>query len=165
MTDTPKKDLRSVKLGRLFAEAKKRGIDADQLRNDIAPRPDMIGKRLSKASIADIEQLTHKLGVPGPRPSAPGPGPFKQRYENFGHRAGMATPRQLRYIEAEWMKVSTMPSWTEKQRALNAFLKRIAGVDDMRFVEDWHVQKILNAIDAMYGAEIRKKYGTHGGDK
>jgi len=164
-----KKDLRSVKLGRLFAEAKKRGIDGEQLRNEIAPA--QLGKRLSKASVIEIEKLIQFLGAAPsfrttPHPSSPTEGRgdkargeatperplmsgFKERYEELGRREGMATPAQLRMIEAMWMDVSRMPNHTAKERALQGFLKRITGVDDLRFLESWMVQKVVRAITAM----------------
>ena len=136
-----RKDLRSVKLGRLFSEAKKRGISQEQLRNDIAPA--QLKKRLSKATAIEIEKLMRFIGVTPsrmttPHPSSPaegrGNGNYKTRFEDLGVRDGMALPAQLRKIEAMWIGVSRMPNYTAKQGALKRFLKRVAGVEDMRFV-------------------------------
>jgi hypothetical protein len=163
MTAHPKKDLRSVKLGRLFAEAKKRGIDGDQLRNEIAPN--QIKKRLSKATVTEIEWLTQYIGAaPSPTslprgeatPEKPLMSGFKERYDELGYRDGFATPAQLRMIEAMWMDVSRMPNRTAKERALQGFLKRIAGVEDMRFIEGWMVQKVVKAIGAMSQGSRRR---------
>lgn len=162
MPDAEKKDLRSVKLGRLFAEAKKRGIDGEQLRNEIAPA--QLGKRLSKANAVEIEKLTQYIGGAAPRPPAPGPrtsGNFKTRYDDLGRRPGFATPAQLRGLEASWMEVSRMHTREQKERALKAFLKRIVGVDEMRFVESRHVRQIRQAIESMHAQQVRKQYGHY----
>jgi Protein of unknown function (DUF1018) len=149
MTDTPKKDLRQVKLAQLFAEAKKRGIEQDELRNIIAPS--IIGHRLSEAKAGEvIEVIRHITGgtAEGFKPS-PAAGSFKDRFSDLGYRDGMATPKQLRMIEAMWMDVSKMPTYAAREKALSGFLKRITGVENLRFVEDWMVQKIVKAIDHM----------------
>jgi hypothetical protein len=150
MTDAPKKDPRAVKLGRLFAEAKKRGIDSERLRNEIAPA--QLGKRLSKASISEIEKLTQHLGAPVPRTPDPGPrlmSGFKNRYDELGHRDGMASPAQLRMIEGMWMEVSRMTTYVAREKALEGFLKRVVNVQQMEWIENWMVQKIINAISHM----------------
>ena len=144
------KDPRSVKLGRLFAEAKKRGIDADELRNTIAPG--QLKKRLSKASVVEIERLTQFLGAPGPRTPDPGPrlmSGFKHRYDELGHRDGMASPAQLRMIESMWMEVSRMTTYAAREKALEGFLKRVVNVQQMEWIKSWQVRKIINAISHM----------------
>jgi hypothetical protein len=149
MNDTPKKDRRTVKLAQLFAEAGKRGIDQDELRNVIAPG--VIGHRLSEATVGEIiEVIRHIGGVVSsvvPRPSSLDIS--KDRFSDLGFREGMATPAQLRKIEAMWMGVSKMPNYTAKERALKGFLKRITGVEELRFIESWQVQKIIRALGAM----------------
>jgi len=143
------KDLRTVKMGRLFAEAKKRGISSEQLRNEIAPG--QIGKRLSKASIVELERLTQYLGADPSRSRYDKPlmSGFKNRYDELGNRPGMATPAQLRKIEAMWSGVSTMNNPTARERALEGFLKRIVGVVQMEWIESWMVQKLIKAIEGM----------------
>lgn len=148
-----KRDLRAIKLAQLFAEAKKRGIDTSDdgdLRTITAPG--IIGHKLSDATAGEIiEVIRHITGgtAEGFKPSSEKPGSFRDRFEDLGHRDGMATPKQLRMIEAMWMDVSKMPSYTAKQKAVEGFLKRIAGVENLRFVEDWMVQKIVKAIEGM----------------
>ena len=143
------KDLRQIKLAQLFAEAKKRGIEQDELRNIIAPG--IIGHRLSEAKAGEvIEVIRHISGgsAEGFRPPS-GTGSMKERFEDLGHRDGMATPGQLRKIEAMWMDVSKMPTYAARERALNGFLKRITGVENLRFLEDWMVRKVIIAIEHM----------------
>lgn len=62
------KDIRQKLMGALFCEAQKKGINAETLRNDIAPS--IIGKRLSKASAQEIikliEHVTGRANPPRP---------------------------------------------------------------------------------------------------
>jgi hypothetical protein len=74
---------------------------------------------------------------------------YAERFADLANREGMATPGQLRKIEAMWMGVSRMPSFTAREKALKGFLKRIIGVEELRFIESWQVQKIIRAIEAM----------------
>ncbi len=147
MTATPQhKSPRALKLAQLFSEAAKRGIEQDDLRNVIAPG--VIGHRLSEATTGEIiEVIRHITGNPADKPASLQAG--KHRFEDLGYRDGMATPRQLRQIEAMWMDVSTMPHRAAREKALKGFLKRIVGVEDLRFVEDWMVRKVVRAIEAM----------------
>lgn len=141
---------RTVKMRQLFAEATKRGISEDELRNVIAPG--CIYKRLSAATVGEIiEVIRHISGgqAEGFRQAEAQPGGFKERFEDLGYRDGMATPEQLRKIEAMWIGVSRMPLRVSKLKALEGFLKRIAGVEHLRFVEDWQVQKLIKAIESM----------------
>lgn len=68
------------------------------------------------------------------------------KYDDLANRpAYMATPRQLRLIEALWM---TNPAVKEKTNsALNHFIYRIVGVSHIRFVHKDMVNKIINAIN------------------
>jgi len=153
MTDRTRKyyshrDRRQVRLAQLFAEATKRGIDHAELRDTIAPL--QIGKRLSNASEIEISRLIRYIGGEKTRTfDKPLMSGFRERYDELGVRDGMATPAQLRKIEASWMNVSRMPNHTAREKALLGFLKRICGVQQMEWVEDWMVQKILNAIQHM----------------
>ncbi len=173
MTDHPKKNRRAKLMSALFAEAAKYGVDTEQLRNKIAP--ERLKKRLSAASEQEIERLLGELFGKRPR-THPHPGPlpegegghdrplmsgFKERYDELGRREGMATPLQLRKIEVMWMSVSRMPNYAARERALQGFLKRIAGVDNMRFIEGWMVQKIIRAISAMQRPKAATKAPRH----
>ena len=71
------------------------------------------------------------------------------KYEELGRRPGMATPRQLRMIEGMWAGVSRTHKEDHRQRALRKFIFRITHVEDMRFLENWQVQKIIRALEAM----------------
>ncbi len=73
----------------------------------------------------------------------------KMKYEDLGERQGMASPKQLRMIEALWRDVSRTHNTELRQRALRKFIFRIVGVSDMRSIEKHQVQKIINAMDHM----------------
>jgi len=72
-----------------------------------------------------------------------------RKYQNLAGRRGMATPRQLRMIEAMWAGVSRAGSAAEREAALNVFLRRFeiaGGMADIRFYD---VRRIVAALRAM----------------
>jgi hypothetical protein len=73
----------------------------------------------------------------------------KRRYEDLKDRHGMASPKQLRKIEAMWKDVSYTHKQDERARALRKFIFRIAGVDDMRMLESKQASKIIEALQNM----------------
>lgn len=76
----------------------------------------------------------------------------KMKYEELGKRQGMATPKQLRMIEAMWAGVSkyrAAEQQSSRAAALRGFLKRIVGVDDLRFIEGRQARKVIEALKAM----------------
>ena len=76
--------------------------------------------------------------------------PERVKYENLSGRArGMATPRQLRYINVLWKQVSNKETEEEKETALNRFVYRITGKSHMHFLEQADVQKVIKAIQTM----------------
>ncbi|MCF8719233.1 regulatory protein GemA [Nitrospina gracilis] len=67
------------------------------------------------------------------------------RFQGLAGRPGMASPAQLRKIEATWM---THPNIEQKNEvALRRFLQRRFQVSGLRFIEDHQVGKILKAIE------------------
>jgi len=76
--------------------------------------------------------------------------PSNVKYENLqGRTRGMATPRQLRYIDVLWKKVSIKETDKDKETALNRFVYRITGKSHMHFLEQGDVQKVIKAIQTM----------------
>lgn len=73
----------------------------------------------------------------------------KKKYDDLGLRKGMASPRQLRMIEAMWKDVSYTHAAGKRQTALRRFLFKIVGVEDLSFLTSNKVQKIVNALEAM----------------
>ena len=80
----------------------------------------------------------------------------RQKYENFRGRAGMATPRQMRKVEAMWAEVSRAGTDEARASALRRFLKRIVGIEDLRFLECWQVRKVIRALDAMIKSHYKE---------
>jgi hypothetical protein len=60
---------------------------------------------------------------------------------------GMANPEQLSYIKGMWELAARIKT----EAALNAFIKRIAHVDDIRFLGVKEAQKVITALRAMMG--------------
>ena len=75
--------------------------------------------------------------------------PFK--YDDLGSRHGMASPRQLRMIEAMWKDASFTHDPHKRELALRKFVLRIAGVDDLAFLTSRGASKVINAIQSMKG--------------
>jgi hypothetical protein len=73
------------------------------------------------------------------------------RFNELAGREGMATPAQLRMIEAMWKKVSYTHDPAKRQSALRKILFRIAKVEDLRFLRSKDVSKIVNAFKNMRG--------------
>jgi hypothetical protein len=82
------------------------------------------------------------------------PAADKQRFDELGNRPGYAAPKQLRMLEAMWMGVSRQETREEKERAMNRFISRITGVDNIRWLDPVDARKVIKAIAAM----------KHGGD-
>jgi phage gp16-like protein len=80
-----------------------------------------------------------------------------KKYDELGDRPGMATPKQLRMIEAMWAEVSYYRNAEARERALRYFLNHITGVDDLRFVEAWQVRKVVKALQKIKGRKYETK--------
>jgi len=73
----------------------------------------------------------------------------KYKHNNLSGRQDMATPKQLRMIEAIWFQVSNQTTDKEREDALNKFLKRIVKVEHKRFLAQKDVEKVIIALKAM----------------
>jgi len=71
-----------------------------------------------------------------------------RKYQHLGGRKDMATPKQLRMIEAMWADVSRAGTAADRAAALKKFLLRfeIAAIEDIRWYD---VRKIVAALKAM----------------
>jgi hypothetical protein len=93
-----------------------------------------------------IEDLQGKTGQPAPRkPAQPKALPFS----DLDGRPGMASGKQCRLIAAMWSEVSRGETAEAKMLALDRFIKRIVGVDSIRFLKGWQVEKVVKAINEM----------------
>ncbi len=81
--------------------------------------------------------------------------PYGKKYDNLANRKGMASPAQLRLIEALWM---TGPGVRLKTReALRHFLQHYFHVSDLRFIKAGQVTSIVGAIRRISHPAHRKK--------
>ena len=70
------------------------------------------------------------------------------RPKSFGHRFGMASPRQVAYIRSLWREY-TEGKGTE--RSLGIWIERTFKVSDLRFVSYSTASKVITALRAMGG--------------
>lgn len=71
------------------------------------------------------------------------------RHADLDGRSGMATSAQLRKIEATWSEVSRAENEEDRAKALRSFIRRIAKVSDLRFLDRAAAGKVINALEAM----------------
>jgi hypothetical protein len=67
------------------------------------------------------------------------------KHNKLKGREDMATPKQLRKIEAMWKNSERVKEKTDE--ALRKFIKRIAGVDHINWLTKENVQKVIKAIE------------------
>lgn len=72
----------------------------------------------------------------------------------------LATPRQLRAIEAMWAKVSRATTAADRKKALDAFVKRLTGIDHVRWITMHDAQTLIRAIETM-GAMTPDEFKQH----
>jgi hypothetical protein len=73
----------------------------------------------------------------------------KDTYEEFGYREGMATPAQLRKIEAMWKSAVNIKNRERRKHALRKFLDRHFKVSDLRFLDTETTKKVIHALKHM----------------
>jgi hypothetical protein len=73
----------------------------------------------------------------------------REKYENLGFRQGMATPAQLRLIEALWNDVSVITESKSRQKALRSWLQKRFKVSDIRFLDSTATKKVIYALNHM----------------
>jgi phage gp16-like protein len=76
--------------------------------------------------------------------------PRRQKFNSLEGRSGsMATPPQLRKIEAMWQDVTRAEEPESRRKALRHFLERIAKVSALRFLDQDGAGKVINALQIM----------------
>ena len=82
----------------------------------------------------------------------------------FAHLSGRAkhkaSPAQLRAIEAMWAQVSRAETSEERRKALNAFCKRLTGVDVITWICKDDAKTLIKAIQAM-GAQSPEEFNRN----
>jgi len=71
----------------------------------------------------------------------------------------MATPKQLRAVEAMWAKVSRMETAMGREQALLKFCKRIAGCERLEWLRKADIRKLVKAMEAM-GADAPERFNA-----
>jgi phage gp16-like protein len=74
----------------------------------------------------------------------------------------MATPKQLRALEAMWAGVSRAETAEARERALQKFCKRIAGIDHPKWLKKTDIRKMFRALEEM-GAATPEQYNIANG--
>mgnify|MGYP000925851693 CR=1 FL=1 len=132
----------------IHALKSKLGLDEGTYRSMLSAYGVKSSKELSWRQAEElIADLRVKAGQPSDRREAP-----RKRYADMGRRPGMATGAQCRLIEAMWAQVSRTAPGEAREAALNKFIKRIAGVEALRFLKALDVQRVIRALEGM-GAE------------
>lgn len=92
-----------------------------------------------------IDELQRKKG------GSPAPAQVRKPlpFTDLDGRPGMATGAQCRLLAVSWSEVSRAESTEAKMTALDKFIKRIVGVESIRFVKGWQVEKVMKAIAEM----------------
>lgn len=75
--------------------------------------------------------------------------PYNRAYEDLGKRPGMATPAQLRMIEAAWKECFGIRADKKRKKALRTWLEKYHHVSDLRFLKAAKVSKVMFALRAI----------------
>jgi len=115
-------------------------------------------KELSSIHASElITDLEHKAVAAGkweqrdkfPASSSHAPRQGKRYVDLETRRGNMASPAQLRMIEAQWTDVTRAKTPEDSKKALRHFLERVAKVSDLRFLDSQAAGKVINALTAM----------------
>jgi len=124
------------------------GIDEDTYREILSGYGVDSSKDLSKKQIDElINNLRDKAketGVFKPKKSF-----IKYKYNNLAGRKNMASPAQLRKIEAMWHNISRQKTPTDRAKALKIMIKKITGKDSINFLTSVDVRKIIKTFENM----------------
>ncbi len=84
-----------------------------------------------------------------------------QKFNELSGRAKhKASPAQLRAIEAMWAQVSRAETSENRRKALNAFCKRLTGVEVVTWICKDDAKVLIKAIHAM-GAQSPEKFNRN----
>lgn len=135
----------TAQLRAIWGAAKRKAIDESTLRDLVeAETGERSISAMTTAQAATV--LNRLLGTKDQRPKTNG---RRGRFADLGERRGMATPKQLRKIEAMWRDRSRMPSADEQDAALRAWLTARWGVGDLRFLSRFRASDVIVALEKM----------------
>lgn len=76
--------------------------------------------------------------------------PFnKHKFNNLAGREDMATPKQLRMIQAMWKDYSKLDDKEAREKAFRAFISKRFNLSDMKFIDKKSASKIIFALEKM----------------
>jgi hypothetical protein len=84
----------------------------------------------------------------------------KEKFDELSNRADMATPPQLRKIEAMWVDFLKISQGKEvikgsiARKSLRKLLRRLYHISDLRFLERDKVSKVLKTIQSMINQQL-----------
>jgi len=80
-----------------------------------------------------------------------------RKYDELGHRAGMASPQQLRMIEAMWADLCDKPDEMERTILLDKFLMNQYRVSHIKFLSFGNAGKAIEALKAIQASRQKKE--------
>ena len=79
----------------------------------------------------------------------------KTKFNELANRPNMATPRQLRKVEAMWKDVCQQTSIEEMKRGLRKFLEKKCNVSDLKFLDKTQVTKLIVILNDMQKRKLK----------
>ncbi len=139
----------NAQLRAIWGAAKRQAIDESTLRDLVEAETG--ARSISAMSPAQAATVLNRLlgTAPLARSDGRGAGGEGRRFADLGERRGMATPRQLRKIEAMWRDRSRMTTADEQDAALRAWLTARWGVGDLRFLSRFRASDVIVALEKM----------------
>ena len=143
-------------IARIHILAQQLGLDEETYRDMLQA---VTGRRscreLSRWQASEVLRHLERCGAcqrQAPRP---------RKYDELDDRPRMASPAQLRMIEALWAEIAR----GDPTRTLRRFLFRAWKVSDVRFLQDWQASEVIEAIKAIHkrylGRSTKDGTGEH----
>ncbi|MEW5821124.1 MAG: regulatory protein GemA [Cyanobacteriota bacterium] len=80
----------------------------------------------------------------------------KFKHNNLSDRNGMASPKQLRKIEAMWLDYTGDPDELSRIKRLNAFLDKRFGITNIKFLPISKASKVIYCLQKMIDGKFTK---------
>ncbi len=80
----------------------------------------------------------------------------KHKFSNLGDREGMASPRQLRMVEAMWTDYSDADTTEARAKAFSVFLSKRFGVSSIKFIDKPTASKVIYTLGIMIKQKHKK---------
>ncbi len=103
-------------------------------------------------AITALDKMMRSRGIAGKDAMfwASAPSNLKTRYEELVRRdARFATPRQLRYLEGLWIRVTRQQTWEKAIAAFRQFLQKRFHIGDILWIKREEVGRIANVLRIM----------------